>query len=213
MIDFALWKIHPAIVFAYIKEGPDAAEKQIKGSYAKGTVDALIFRNSFTEAEASRLLEKELKKLWDPELNRYVTAIITDNTEIVSSFISDENVSKDQVLLSASAYNSSDIAALMLANETDVNCKDTEGWRPLLCACTYNNYEMAMMLVNKGADVDIQSKEGTTPLMLAVANQNEELVRFFIDKGANKKARMSDRSTVVDIAESTGNAKILQLVS
>ncbi len=134
-----------------------------------------------------------------------------DDSEAIKEMIKSEKVSKPFVLLSAAAFNAGNTAKLMLANETDINAADPDGWTPLLVACTHNMADMAWYLVNNGADINKKSQYGTTALMLAVANSNFQVAQLLIQKGALVNERMFDY-TALRFARDIDRQDIVELL-
>jgi len=65
-------------------------------------------------------------------------------------------------------------------------------------------------LVASGADINARSRSGTTALMLAVRNEHLATVRFLVSAGANVNAASTKGTAAISIAQSIGNAELLE---
>ena len=96
-----------------------------------------------------------------------------------------------------------------LADNANVNSKDSKGMTPLHAAAIRNHKEIAQLLIAKGADVNAKNKYGGTPLHYAAT---KEIAELLIAKGANVNMREIDGSTPLDLAIKRKRTEIADLL-
>ena len=80
----------------------------------------------------------------------------------------------DISLLKAAIVGNIEAVKQHLANGTDVNAKDENGYTPLHPAALNGHKEIVELLINKGADVNAKNSDGGTPLDLAILRNEKE---------------------------------------
>lgn len=90
------------------------------------------------------------------------------------------------------------VTALLAADPSLVNAKDSYGQTPLFQASAYGRLDVVKLLLAKGAAVrftvhdDAEGDDpGCTPLLLAAENGHLEIVRLLLAKGADVNAKAS----------------------
>ena len=115
-------------------------------------------------------------------------------------------------LWAAATFNSSVVAAALLANGADVNAKREDDRTPLHQAALGNAAEIANLLVEKGADVKAKSKQGWTPLHWAAEANAAEIAKLLIDNGAEVNAKNNEGTTPLHRAALSNAAEIVKLL-
>jgi ankyrin repeat protein len=72
-----------------------------------------------------------------------------------------------------------EVAELLIANDADVNAKNTNDWTPLHQVATK---EIAELLIAEGADVNVNDRGGSTPLHFVAGKGHKETARLLITK-------------------------------
>jgi ankyrin repeat protein len=70
-----------------------------------------------------------------------------------------------------------------LANGTDVNAKDENGYTPLHPAALNGHKEIVELLIAKGADVNAKDNDGKTPLDSAIDFKHTETANLLREHG------------------------------
>jgi ankyrin repeat protein len=81
--------------------------------------------------------------------------------------------------------------ALLTANPTLVNTRNSDGDTPLLTAIALGKEDWASFFIGKGADVNSANKKGETPLIIATRNRSEQVVGLIL--GRNAKIDQSNK--------------------
>ena len=93
----------------------------------------------------------------------------------------------DISLLKAAIVGNIEAVKQHLANGTDVNAKDENGYTPLHPAALNGHKEIVELLINKGADVNAKNSDGGTPLDLAILRNNKEITDLLRKHGGKAK--------------------------
>lgn len=99
-----------------------------------------------------------------------------------------------------------------LANHTDKNAQDIEGYTPLARAVFQRHPSSAKVLIDQEVDVDRPINSGFTPLMLAVNARNNNLVTLLLSAGANPDTPLPSGETPVMHAAAMGDAIMLAML-
>jgi len=76
----------------------------------------------------------------------------------------------------AAAYNNWSAIELLLANGSDINGQDSDGWTPLMYAVSRSSYRTAQLLLNIGADTMATNSHGDTVLHLLASRPPMDVV-------------------------------------
>ena len=107
----------------------------------------------------------------------------------------------------AAEYGNIETIKHHLANGTDVNVQDFDGWTPLHWAAMEGHKKIAELLIANGADVNMKSSSlGRTPLQHAAQLGHKKIAELFIAKGADVNAKSEGGHTPVDWAESVNDS-------
>ena len=79
----------------------------------------------------------------------------------------------------ASGLGLSAMADLLIANDADVNAKDSAGWTPLMLAANEGHAEICKQLLDAGAVWNARNKQGWTADMLAESNRHAAVIELF----------------------------------
>ena len=91
---------------------------------------------------------------------------------------------------------------LLIANGSDVNAKNQNGYTPLHKAVDDGHKEIVELLIAKGADVNAMEGGGGTPLHHAVLFVGDKkLAELLIAKGADVNAMDKDGNTPLNYAD------------
>jgi len=83
------------------------------------------------------------------------------------------------------------LKALLAADPSLINARDSDGSTPLHCATWKGHHDVVDALLKAGADVNAQNQNehwGTTPLHAAAHANQTSIARLLLDHGANTKA-------------------------
>ena len=86
------------------------------------------------------------------------------------------------------------------------------GDTPLHIMAIWGDVENARTLIEAGAEIDARGEDGFTPLLNAVGQGHVEMVRLLLDSGANPRLATIDGSDAFDLASSSDNLEIQQLL-
>ena len=103
-------------------------------------------------------------------------------------------------------------AESLLANDADINAKDTQGGTLLLYAVGSGYTDVAEVLLAHGADVNVKEEIGQTPLHIAACGRNKELVELLLAHGADVNAKDNVGSTPLSLAAYFKNRDIVNLL-
>jgi ankyrin repeat protein len=140
-------------------------------------------------------------------------AMINGHREIIQVF-EQEGVKgiKEMHLIHAASAGDGVMVKQLLADKTDVNYIDSDGWSALSEACLAGNTEFLKMLIEAGGNVNLKHQKGWTCLMIAAHNNSEEVVRVLLESGADRNIQSDDGSTAAMIAAKRGNLAIAELL-
>ena len=102
-----------------------------------------------------------------------------------------------------------EVAELLIANDADVNAKNTNDWTPLHQVATK---EIAELLIAEGADVNVNDRGGSTPLHFVAGKGHKETARLLITKGADVNAKNEDGETPLHMAALWGHNENAELL-
>ena len=200
-LKIALWKINPRETVKYINAYKLNEQIIFNTKIAKRLLDSLIVENKLSDTESLKIIQSKFKELEDTKVQHFINVLLYDLIKEIIPLIESKFVSKDVVLLCASAYNSFKIASFVLDNKANINVTDIDGWTPLIISLIYGHEQMFKFLLDKGVDVNVRgSKYGTTALMVASVKGNLDKVILLYNKGADVNLRMSDNATALDLA-------------
>lgn len=111
-----------------------------------------------------------------------------------------EDIGGETPLMSA-AYNSLEVAEILLKHGANVEKRNWKEWSPLTYAVFANNPQMVELLLKHGADINAQSNDGTTSLMSIsigfLCSGDPKKVEMLIRYGADVNIKDNDGRTAL----------------
>jgi len=104
------------------------------------------------------------------------------------------------------------VKAIIAADPSAINEKDSDGWTPLAYAARFGRKEIAQFLIQKKAAVNIADNNGYTPLHQAAAYDQRQLIELLLNNGADVNARTSGGVTPRRLAVSNGHKRAVDLL-
>lgn len=125
--------------------------------------------------------------------------------------INTQNNHQETALYIACKLQKTDLAKLLIDNNSNVEQADSEGNTPLHFLCNQKHEALARALMSKGAQVDASNAQGVTPLHQACNAGNTGLVKYMIQqKPAAAHNLTNDGSSLLHLACMNGNLKLVQ---
>ena len=87
-----------------------------------------------------------------------------------------------------------------LANGTDVNVQDFDGWTPLHWAAMEGHKKIAELLIANGADVNLKNMDGNTPLQYAAMAGQIGIAKLLLIKEADLNTKNINDKRPLDVA-------------
>jgi len=134
------------------------------------------------------------------------TAVLTSFLEDPYLYEDDEYFDEEELIdypPVIQAYMDEDMELLqqLVAEGTDIDEKDSEGFTALHYAIMWDDLEATEWLIQNGADVNAPDNWGSTPLINAVYNAlSVEMVELLLENGADKTLADSEGKTAYDYA-------------
>lgn len=118
-------------------------------------------------------------------------------------------------LMRAAALGKTEIVRLLIDNKADVNLSASSGFCPLMAAAS--STDVTNLLLSSGANPNASDDRGLTPLMAVVSGaaydtSKAQRARLLIEKGADPNAKDKNGRSALDIARSSGDASIIDLL-
>ncbi|KFZ17293.1 hypothetical protein V501_01823 [Pseudogymnoascus sp. VKM F-4519 (FW-2642)] len=133
----------------------------------------------------------------------------------LGTYTPDVKDKSDRTPLSWAAANGHEaVAKLLLANNADINLKDTRwGQAPLSWAAENGQEAMVKLLVANNADIELKcTRYGWTPQVWAVVNGREAVVKFLLESGAEFNPQDNSNKTPLSWAAVKGHEAIFKLL-
>lgn len=111
----------------------------------------------------------------------------------------------------AASENSTDLVALLLSFNAQVNVQNRFGATPLLYSIRRHK-DTAELLLAHGANVNIEDIDQYTPLIAAVTNGNTKLVELLLSYNADANSKVEDCFSVLHIAAQHDYSSIVELL-
>lgn len=105
------------------------------------------------------------------------------------------------------------MVVIALATGNDVNQKDDHDRTALHFAAAQNLPTIVHSLLSAGASPNLADNDGYTPLHRAIDQQSISIVTALLSAGANAGAQIADGRTALEIAETSGNRMIAEILS
>ena len=109
--------------------------------------------------------------------------------------------------------NSLETARLLLDRGADIHAKDKYDETPLHWATFDDALETARLLLERGADIHAKAYDGDTPLHKAAFDDALETARLLLERGADIHAKNENGYTPLDLAKSSGNQALIELLN
>ena len=117
------------------------------------------------------------------------------------------------------AASSGDIGTVrkLLAEDADVNDRDSFNNTALLYAAKHGKFECVRLLIEHGADTNIANENGYTPLICAAIIGAENVVGDLLKAGADVQCRLKDdksqdNSTALSLARYRCRSEVVNLL-
>ena len=101
----------------------------------------------------------------------------------------------------AAEYGNIETIKHHLANGTDVNAQDFDGWTPLHWAAMEGHKKIAELLIANGADVNLKNMDGNTPLQYAAMAGQTGIAKLLLIKEADLNTKNINGTTPLDWAK------------
>jgi ankyrin repeat protein len=95
---------------------------------------------------------------------------------------------------------------------SDVNERGLFGDTPLHFAAFWSDVKVGKILLNAGADPNVRGEYGNTPLHEAIGQKSYEFVMLLLEHGASKELQNDDGLAPVDLARSSGDARLSEIL-
>lgn len=118
----------------------------------------------------------------------------------------------NEKLLKAAKEGNTEAIPVLIQNEADVNCSDSDGRTPLILAVSHGNTKTAKTLHENGADINKPDNVGNTPLIWAVNGGWIETVQFLLANGADLYAKNKNDQNAFHFACQPGKEAILDIL-
>jgi hypothetical protein len=116
-------------------------------------------------------------------------------------------------LQEATRVGDAKLIARALAEGTDVNATDDQGWTLLHTAAKHDSKSVAELLLAKGAETNSKDRKGRTPLHLAAGETlRKGVAELLLAKGAALGAKDNDEQTPLHLAALIGNKAVAELL-
>jgi len=109
----------------------------------------------------------------------------------------------------AAEYGNIETIKHHLANGTDVNAQDFDGWTPLHWAAMEGHKKIAELLIANGADVNLKDNLGWTALLIT---DHKKIAELLIANGADVNLKNMDGNTPLQYAAMAGQTGIAKLL-
>ena len=109
----------------------------------------------------------------------------------------------------AAEYGNIETIKHHLANGTDVNVQDFDGWTPLHWAAMEGHKKIAELLIANGADVNLKDNLGWTALLIT---DHKKIAELLIANGADVNLKNMDGNTPLQYAAMAGQIGIAKLL-
>jgi ankyrin repeat protein len=109
----------------------------------------------------------------------------------------------------AAEYGNIETIKHHLANGTDVNVQDFDGWTPLHWAAMEGHKKTAELLIANGADVNLKDNLGWTALLIT---DHKKIAELLIANGADVNLKNMDGNTPLQYAAMAGQTGIAKLL-
>lgn len=117
-----------------------------------------------------------------------------------------------QTLLHLAVNMNATNSVMWLAENTDLNGQDEQGYTPLARAVEQNKTGLVRILINAGADVNLSLQSGFSPLLLAIRARNNSLVHQLLHAGASANTSRPNGETAAMLAAAWGNRQLLEML-
>jgi ankyrin repeat protein len=147
-------------------------------------------------------------------------AVSNGNLEIIRTLLEagahpdvQDNYQGNTALCMASSYGQINIIRELLAHGADPNAPSKSRFTPVYEASQCRHPEAVSILIEAGADIEFRDAYlQNTPLIVAVRSGNADTVRVLLQAGADTSVVNEENQTAMDIAESSQNQEIIELL-
>jgi ankyrin repeat protein len=102
--------------------------------------------------------------------------------------------------------------SLLLNKGADATKPTDDGTTPILLAAAAGSTEGIDLLIKQGATINCVDDYGYAPLHLAIEKERTGTIMHLLNRGANKSLRTNDGDSILDIAHSTKNPLMLEIL-
>lgn len=121
---------------------------------------------------------------------------------------------KQTLLHIAIAYNSDEIAKILLDADINIGAQDNKGQTALHYAAVYHNTYIAQLILSMGGNPNIKDIYGNNSLWTAVFNARGkyDIVKLYIFYGADEGSKNNVGKTSIDFAKQIKDEQLLNIL-
>ncbi|XP_008217567.1 uncharacterized protein LOC103318096 [Nasonia vitripennis] len=156
----------------------------------------------------------------NPKIQNYDEAIRGIEEELRRIGCLDNNGDSFENLMRIAIRNDKEeVIRRLLAERTDVNCRDTEGKSLLHFAVDRGNPRVVRVLLDAKANVHVSTNQGNTPLHIATLKGSAEIVEMLLGHVSGNKTKLSELvnaktksrgTTALHVAAKNGHREIVK---
>lgn len=151
-------------------------------------------------------------KTWDHEIDAVYLAAGAKNT-VLFELLLQRGAIATEALVPAVWNGNEELAAIAMAHGADPNQAIASGQPLLNNLIRWGQFRLAFWLLERGTSPNLPDQRGWTAVHQAASRGNEKMLRAVLDAGGDRTIRDAEGETPHNIAENTGKAKIMAMLS